>query len=263
MSDVPDELKYTAEHEWVRAGDGSSTVRVGITDYAQQALGDVVYVSLPDVGASVDQGAAIGEVESTKSVSDLYAPLTGTVTARNEQLDDQPELINSDPYGDGLDPRDRRRRRPPSWTSCSTPAPTASWPADAVRGAERHRRGSTSRPSIDPPTAPVLGSAHRLPDPSPITPHRPPARSLHAVPAASVLDGGRYDLRGEVARSVLHRLWHREPARQPLLRQLRRRAARRGVRSGRHHDDQHRPAPLPDTDSRVLRPRRTRARSTR
>lgn len=99
MSDVPDDLKYTAEHEWVRA-DGS-TARVGITDYAQQALGDVVYVSLPEVGASVEKGAAVGEVESTKSVSDLYAPLSGTVTARNDALDEQPDLINSDPYGAG------------------------------------------------------------------------------------------------------------------------------------------------------------------
>ena len=101
MSDIPDDLRYTAEHEWVRLGGGSTTVRIGITDYAQEALGDVVYVSLPDVGADVAKGAAVGEIESTKSVSDLYAPLTGTVTARNDQLDAQPELINSDPYGEG------------------------------------------------------------------------------------------------------------------------------------------------------------------
>jgi glycine cleavage system H protein len=101
MSDVPEDLKYTAEHEWVRAEEGSKKVRVGITDYAQGALGDVVYVSLPEVGASVGKGAAVGEVESTKSVSDIYAPLNGTVTARNEALDDNPELINSDPYGAG------------------------------------------------------------------------------------------------------------------------------------------------------------------
>jgi glycine cleavage system H protein len=101
MSDVPDDLKYTAEHEWVRPTEGGKTVRIGITDYAQGALGDVVYVSLPEVGNSVAKGAAIGEVESTKSVSDIYAPLTGTVTACNEALDDQPELINSDPYGAG------------------------------------------------------------------------------------------------------------------------------------------------------------------
>lgn len=101
MAEVPDDVKYTAEHEWVRLTDGSSTVRVGITDYAQEALGDVVYVSLPEVGTTLALGASIGEVESTKSVSDVYAPLSGTVTARNVALDDQPELINSDPYGEG------------------------------------------------------------------------------------------------------------------------------------------------------------------
>jgi glycine cleavage system H protein len=101
MSDVPDDLKYTAEHEWVRTATGSATARVGITDYAQEALGDVVYVSLPEVGATVAKGAAVGEIESTKSVSDIYAPLTGTVSARNESLDAQPELINSAPYGEG------------------------------------------------------------------------------------------------------------------------------------------------------------------
>jgi glycine cleavage system H protein len=100
MSDVPDDLKYTAEHEWVRIGEGS-TVRIGITDHAQQALGDVVYVSLPEVGAEVAKGAAIGEVESTKSVSDIYAPVSGTIAARNGALDATPELINSAPYGDG------------------------------------------------------------------------------------------------------------------------------------------------------------------
>jgi glycine cleavage system H protein len=99
MSDVPDDLRYTNEHEWVRGSSG--TVRVGITDYAQEALGDVVYVSLPEVGASVEKGDAVGEVESTKSVSDIYAPVSGTVSARNERLDENPELINSDPYGDG------------------------------------------------------------------------------------------------------------------------------------------------------------------
>ncbi|HEY8302861.1 MAG TPA: glycine cleavage system protein GcvH [Jatrophihabitans sp.] len=101
MSEVPDDLKYTADHEWVRTGDAGAAVRIGITDYAQEALGDVVYVTLPDVGASVTAGAACGEIESTKSVSDLFAPVTGTVTARNDALDDQPELINSAPYGDG------------------------------------------------------------------------------------------------------------------------------------------------------------------
>jgi len=110
MAEVPDDLLYTAEHEWVRVSEGSAAVRVGITDYAQSALGDVVYVSLPDIGAQVGAGAAFGEVESTKSVSDLYAPLSGVVTARNEQLQETPELINSDPYGAGwiveLEPSD-------------------------------------------------------------------------------------------------------------------------------------------------------------
>jgi glycine cleavage system H protein len=101
MSDVPDDLAYTGEHEWVRVSEGSGTVRVGITDYAQEALGDVVFVSLPEVGAQFAKGDAVGEVESTKSVSDIYAPLSGSVTARNDALDDQPELINSDPYGAG------------------------------------------------------------------------------------------------------------------------------------------------------------------
>ena len=100
MAEVPNDLKYTAEHEWVEQRD-EGTLRVGITDYAQQALGDVVYVSLPEIGAALKAGAAFGEVESTKSVSDLYAPVTGTVTARNDELDEHPELINSDPYGAG------------------------------------------------------------------------------------------------------------------------------------------------------------------
>ncbi len=99
---LPEELRYTAEHEWVRppAG-GASAVRVGITDHAQQALGDIVYVSLPAVGTDVTAGEPFGEVESTKSVNDVYAPLTGTVVARNDSLDATPELLNSDPYGEG------------------------------------------------------------------------------------------------------------------------------------------------------------------
>lgn len=101
MAEVPDDLRYTAEHEWVRVSEGSNNVRVGITDYAQEALGDVVYVSLPEVGAALTAGAAFGEVESTKSVSDLYAPVAGTVTARNDALESTPELVNSDPYGEG------------------------------------------------------------------------------------------------------------------------------------------------------------------
>jgi glycine cleavage system H protein len=101
MSDLeyPAGLRYTAEHEWVRTeGD---VVRIGITSFAQEALGDVVYVSLPGVGDSVTAGDTCGEVESTKSVSDLYAPVTGEVTAVNPALDTTPELVNTDPYGEG------------------------------------------------------------------------------------------------------------------------------------------------------------------
>ncbi|MGI9091915.1 MAG: glycine cleavage system protein GcvH [Mycobacteriales bacterium] len=98
---TPDDLRYTAEHEWARASDDGTTLRLGITDFAQQQLGDVVFVSLPEVGAEVDSGAPIGEVESTKSVSDIYAPIAGTVTARNDELDEHPDLINADPYGAG------------------------------------------------------------------------------------------------------------------------------------------------------------------
>lgn len=96
----PEDLRYTAEHEWVRSTD-SGTVVFGITDFAQDALGDIVYVSLPSVGDSVDAGAACGEVESTKSVSDIYAPLAGEVVSRNETLDGAPETVNSDAYGAG------------------------------------------------------------------------------------------------------------------------------------------------------------------
>jgi len=95
----PDDLKYTAEHEWVRV-DGDTAV-VGITQYAQDQLGDIVYVSLPEPGDTLSPGTSIGELESTKSVSDLFAPVSGVVTERNEQLDHTPELVNSDPYGDG------------------------------------------------------------------------------------------------------------------------------------------------------------------
>ena len=98
----PDDLKYTAEHEWVRTpGEGAGSVRVGITDYAQDALGDIVYVQLPEVGEAVTAGAAVGELESTKSVSDVYSPVTGEVVARNDSLDATPELVNTDPYGAG------------------------------------------------------------------------------------------------------------------------------------------------------------------
>ncbi len=102
---IPDELYYTAEHEWIRVdsrgGADASVVTIGITDFAQDALGDIVYVSLPETGETLTQGASVGELESTKSVSDLYAPLAGSVLARNEALDQTPELVNSDPYGEG------------------------------------------------------------------------------------------------------------------------------------------------------------------
>ena len=97
--EYPDALQYTAEHEWVRI-DGD-VVRVGITAFAQDALGDIVYVTLPDDGAVVEAGAVCGEVESTKSVSDVYSPVSGVVLARNPALDNAPELVNSDPYGEG------------------------------------------------------------------------------------------------------------------------------------------------------------------
>ncbi|MGL5824916.1 MAG: glycine cleavage system protein GcvH [Nocardioides sp.] len=98
----PDNLKYTAEHEWVGLTDSAAnTVRVGITHYAQDALGDIVFVSLPEAGDSVVAGEVCGELESTKSVSDVYAPLSGEVTARNDALDATPELVNNDPYGGG------------------------------------------------------------------------------------------------------------------------------------------------------------------
>lgn len=98
----PDDLKYTTEHEWIRSpGDTEGSVRVGITHYAQEALGDIVYVSLPEVGEELQAGTTCGELESTKSVSDLYAPVSGTVVARNEALDATPELVNNDPYVGG------------------------------------------------------------------------------------------------------------------------------------------------------------------
>lgn len=97
---VPEDLKYTSEHEWVRATD-QGTIVFGITDYAQDALGDIVFVDLPAVDTTVAAGNTCGEVESTKSVSDIYAPVSGVVVARNELLADTPEVINSQPYGDG------------------------------------------------------------------------------------------------------------------------------------------------------------------
>lgn len=96
----PEELRYTAEHEWVRST-GTGTVVFGITEFAQDSLGDIVYVSLPSVGATLAAGAVCGEVESTKSVSDIYSPVSGEVVASNAELDAKPEAINSDPYGEG------------------------------------------------------------------------------------------------------------------------------------------------------------------
>jgi glycine cleavage system H protein len=96
---VPDELRYSSDHEWVRWEDGK--VRIGITDYAQDALGDVVFVQVPEVGQAADAGATVGEVESTKSVSEIYAPVAGTVVEVNPELEANPELVNSDPYGAG------------------------------------------------------------------------------------------------------------------------------------------------------------------
>ena len=100
VSEIPADLYYTEEHEWVQRT-GDDTVRVGITDYAQSALGDVVFVQLPDVGTEVTAGESFGEVESTKSVSDLYAPVSAKVVAVNGDLEANPQLVNSDPYGEG------------------------------------------------------------------------------------------------------------------------------------------------------------------
>jgi glycine cleavage system H protein len=100
MPEIPPDLHYTEEHEWVRRT-GADTVRVGITDFAQSALGDVVFVQLPDAGSQIGAGESFGEVESTKSVSDLYAPVTAKVVAVNSDLESSPDLVNSDPYGAG------------------------------------------------------------------------------------------------------------------------------------------------------------------
>jgi glycine cleavage system H protein len=97
---IPDDLRYTAEHEWVAKSSGAA-VRVGITHFAQDALGDIVYVQLPEPGTVVAAGDSLGEVESTKSVSEIYAPVSGRIVARNEQLTDAPELLNTEPYGAG------------------------------------------------------------------------------------------------------------------------------------------------------------------
>jgi glycine cleavage system H protein len=100
MSEIPIELKYAASHEWARL-EGDGTVTVGISDHAQQALGDVVYVEHPEVGQTVSAGAETGVVESVKAASDIYAPVSGTITEINESLEDAPETVNQDPYGDG------------------------------------------------------------------------------------------------------------------------------------------------------------------
>ena len=97
---TPDDLRYSSDHEWVKV-EGNNWVRVGITDYAQDALGDVVYVELPEIGATVTVGQSVSEVESTKSVSDIYAPVAGVVAEVNGELADEPERLNADPYGDG------------------------------------------------------------------------------------------------------------------------------------------------------------------
>ncbi|CAM3185250.1 Glycine cleavage system H protein [Arthrobacter ulcerisalmonis] len=101
MSNIPEELSYTAEHEWISAPDANGVVRVGITDFAQDALGDVVYAQLPESGTKVTANEVVGEVESTKSVSDIYAPVSGEIVSRNDSLDTESALINTDPYGDG------------------------------------------------------------------------------------------------------------------------------------------------------------------
>lgn len=100
MSNIPTDLNYTAEHEWVRVIN-ESTIRFGITDYAQDALGDIVFVSLPNVGDQLTAGTTCGEVESTKSVSDIYAPVSGEVTARNDAIETSPDTLNTDPYNNG------------------------------------------------------------------------------------------------------------------------------------------------------------------
>jgi glycine cleavage system H protein len=107
---IPEDLRYSSDHEWIRPLDAAATaaispdtpvVRIGITDYAQNSLGDIVFVQMPEPGTTIEPGESIGEVESTKSVSDIFAPVSGTVLSRNDALDSAPELVNSDPYGDG------------------------------------------------------------------------------------------------------------------------------------------------------------------
>ena len=120
--EYPDDVRYTKEHEWIRAE--GNVVRVGITDFAQDALGDVVYVDLPDVGTNVHAGQAFAEVESTKSVSDVFSPVDGAIVERNPLVDERPELVNEQPYGDG-------------WLVLVSPADPAA--ADALMTAEVYR----------------------------------------------------------------------------------------------------------------------------
>jgi glycine cleavage system H protein len=101
MSDIPSDLKFTKEHEWVATTPSANVFRVGITDYAQSALGDIVYVQLPKIGQKLTAGEVCGEIESTKSVSEIYSPITGEVSSVNDNLDGAPEIINSEPYGSG------------------------------------------------------------------------------------------------------------------------------------------------------------------
>lgn len=101
MATIPPDLRYTAEHEWIRSTERPGVVRIGITDFAQEQLGDVVYVDLPALGTAVTAGQTCGEIESTKSVSELFAPLDGVVVARNEELDSAPDAVNAEPYGSG------------------------------------------------------------------------------------------------------------------------------------------------------------------
>ena len=98
---IPDDRRYSSDHEWIQRSDDGDVVRVGVTDYAQDSLGDVVFVEVPAIGQTVKAADTVTEVESTKSVSDIYAPVSGTIVSANDDLDDRPELLNSDPYGDG------------------------------------------------------------------------------------------------------------------------------------------------------------------
>ena len=149
--EFPEDLRYTKEHEWTRLEGGR--VRIGITDFAQDALGDVVYVDLPEVGASVEADQPLGEVESTKSVSDVYSPVSGTIVERNPLIDERPELVNEQPYGDG-------------WLVVIEPVDADA--VDALLDAQGYRASSTRRAERrhrDPrgPAEPRVGrSARRI-----------------------------------------------------------------------------------------------------